>query len=89
MKYYTSDKVIEEFYKSLADGDSNSLRRIHIPRSEVFYVREKYYQDTGNRISLEEMEEAMFLEGMLEEKDVYDGLVQKILDAKEAEGNRS
>ena len=37
---YSSEDVIEEFYDAIADGDSNRLRRVHIPKSDVFYVRE-------------------------------------------------
>ena len=68
-KLYSSDKVIEEFYKALADKDEGKLRRVHIPRSDVFYVREKIYQDTGIKYSLDRIERAMYLEGMLSSKD--------------------
>jgi len=40
-KLYSSDQVIEEFYLALASEDEGRLRRVHIPRSDVFYVREK------------------------------------------------
>ena len=46
-KMYSSDQVIEEFYNALASEDEGRLRRVHIPRSDVFYVREKIFQDTG------------------------------------------
>ena len=46
-KMYSSDKVLEEFYYALASRDEGRLRRVHIPRSDVFYVREKIFQDTG------------------------------------------
>ena len=73
IKYYSSDNVIEEFYKALASGDpSNSLKRVHIPRSDVFYVREAYFQHTGNWESLDRIERAMFLEGHLHRNDVLD-----------------
>ena len=35
---YSSEDVIEEFYDAIADGDSKRLRRVHIPKSDVFYV---------------------------------------------------
>lgn len=76
-KYYTDEDVLGEFYRALLDQDSERLRRVHIPRSEVFYVRQKYYQDTGNWESLARIEEAMYLEGMLNKKDVFDGLLSK------------
>jgi len=71
-KMYSSDRVIEEFYKALASKDEGKLRRVHIPRSDVFYVREKIFQDTGIKYSLDRVERAMYLEGMLEDKDVLD-----------------
>ena len=71
-KMYSSDRVIEEFYDALASKDEGKLRRVHIPRSDVFYVREKIFQDTGIKYSLDRIERAMYLEGMLEDKDVLD-----------------
>ena len=70
-KMYISDNVIEEFYKALADEDETKLRRVHIPRSDVFYVREKIRLDTGIKYTLDLVERAMYLEGMLDAKDVY------------------
>jgi hypothetical protein len=71
-KMYSSDRVLEEFYSALASEDEGRLRRVHIPRSDVFYIREKIHQDTGVRYSLDRVERAMYLEGMLEGKDVLD-----------------
>tara|TARA_R110001606_G_scaffold86754_1_gene196286 strand:+ start:349 stop:600 length:252 start_codon:yes stop_codon:yes gene_type:complete len=71
-KLYSSDKVIEEFYKALASRDEGRLRRVHIPRSDVFYVREKIHQDTGIRYSLDRIERAMYLEGILKASDVFE-----------------
>ena len=71
-KLYSSDKVIEEFYEALASEDEGRVRRVHIPRSDVFYVREKIFQDTGVRYSLDHVERAMYLEGMLDAKDVLE-----------------
>ena len=70
VKYHASENVIEEFYEALAKEDERTLRRVHIPRSDVFYVREKIHQDTGVRYSLDHVERAMYLEGMLDAKDV-------------------
>ena len=69
---YSSEDVIEEFYDAIADGDSKRLRRVHIPRSDVFYVREKIRNDTGIKYSLDRVERAMYLEGYLKAKDVLD-----------------
>jgi len=71
-KYYSSETVLEDFYDALASGDSGRLKRVHIPRSDVFYVREAYYQHTGNWETLDRIERAMYLEGLLAEKDVLD-----------------
>ena len=71
-KLFASDDVIEEFYKALADKNEAKLRRVHIPRSDVFYVREAIYQDTGVRYSLDRVERAMYLEGYLSRYDVLD-----------------
>ena len=69
---YATDNVIEDFYKALAKGDENGLRRCHIPRSDVFYVRNKIEIDTGVRYTLDHVERAMYLEGHLKTKDVLD-----------------
>ena len=71
-KMYSSDKVLEEFYLALASEDEGKLRRVHIPRSDVCYIREKIYQDTGIKYSLDRIERAMYLEGMLEASDVFE-----------------
>ena len=68
---YSHDNVLEEFYKALADEDEGRLRRVHIPRSDVFYIREAIFQDTGVKYSLDHVERAMYLEGHLEAKDVF------------------
>ena len=72
VKLYSSDNVIEEFYSALVSGDSKALRRIHIPKSDVFYVRAAIESDTGVRYTLDHVERAMYLEGWIERKDVLD-----------------
>jgi len=71
-KMYASDSVIEEFYKALANNNEAQLRRVHIPRSDVFYVREAIRQDTGIKYTLDRVERAMYLEGHLKRHDVLD-----------------
>lgn len=71
MKYFSSDQVIEEFYKGLLK-DEDSAMRIHIPRSDVFYVRSAYFEATGNWESLDRIERSMYLEGMLSARDVFE-----------------
>lgn len=72
VKYYESDRVLENFYKALADKDEKKLRRVHIPRSDVFYVRRAYFEHTGNWETLDRIERSMYLEGMLSRNDVLD-----------------
>jgi hypothetical protein len=72
IKYFQSDSVLEEFYKALANKDEKKLRRVHIPRSDVFYARRAYFESTGNWESLDRIERSMYLEGMLSKHDVLD-----------------
>ena len=65
VQLYADDNVLEEFYSALADGSANRIRRIHIPRSDVFYVRAAIEADTGVRYTLKHVETAMKAEGML------------------------
>lgn len=69
---YASERVLEDFYEALADRNEVKLRRVHIPRSDVFYVREAIHQDTGTRYTLDRVERAMYLEGHLNKYDVLD-----------------
>ena len=77
-KTYISEDVVGEFYRALANGDEAKVKRVHIPRSDVFYVREKIFQDTGVRYTLDHVERSMYLEGMLKAKDVYKPHVKRI-----------
>jgi hypothetical protein len=72
MHRFASDNVIEEFYKNLVSEDSRKAERVHIPRSDVFYIRRAYFEATGDWVSLDRMERAMYLEGMLQARDVLD-----------------
>jgi hypothetical protein len=72
IKYFESDSVLEEFYSALADGNDKRIRRVHIPRSDVFYIRRAYYEHSGNWESLDRIERSMYLEGMLRKQDVLD-----------------
>jgi len=71
-KMYSSERVLEEFYKALADQNEGKLRRVHIPRSDVFYIREAYYQHSGTWETLDRIERCMYLEGKLLSRDVLD-----------------
>ena len=72
IKYYSSDHVIEEFYKAIASGNASSVVRVHIPRSDVFYVRTAYLAKTGNWETVDRIERSMYLEGHLSKHDVLD-----------------
>jgi hypothetical protein len=72
MKYFADDDVLTNFYNALADKDEGRLRRVHIPRSDVFYVREAIFQRSGEKYSLDRVERAMYLEGHLKKKDVFE-----------------
>ena len=69
---YSSEDVIEEFYDAIADGDSKRLRRVHIPKSDVFYVREALQVRLGQSFTLDHIETAMYLEGFLQRHEVLD-----------------
>ena len=69
---YSSDNVIEEFYEAIAEGDSKKLRRVHIPKSDVFYVREALEARLGKKYTLDHVERAMYLEGFLQRNEVLD-----------------
>ena len=77
VKLYPSEDVLVQFYSALASNNSDALKKVHIPKSDVFYVREKIFQDTGVRYTLDHVERAMYLEGMLEAKDVYQPHVKR------------
>ena len=48
------------------------MYRVHIPKSDVFYVRTAIEGDTGVRYTLDRVERAMYLEGMIDKRDVLD-----------------
>ena len=72
IQLYASENVVEEFYDALVSGDANRLKRVHIPKSDVFYVRAAIEADTGVKYTLDHVERAMYLEGMIDRKDVLD-----------------
>jgi hypothetical protein len=66
------DDVLGNFYRALASKNSNALKNIHIPRSDVFYIRQAIFNDTGTLYTLDHVERAMYLEGHLHRRDVLD-----------------
>lgn len=66
-----SDNVIEEFYKAVASNDNNFAYSVHIPLSDVFYVREALHQKFGKRYTLDYVEWAMLKEGKILPRHCY------------------
>ena len=65
MKLYTPENILEAFYNAI---HKNTLHKLHIPHSSVFYTRAAIEAKTGERYTLKHVENAMKKEGML--KDV-------------------
>ena len=59
VKLYT-DNVIEAFYDAIR---TNTLHKLHIPHSDVFYVRTAVEAHYGRPFTLKEVEDAMRAEG--------------------------
>ena len=73
VQLYASETVLEDFYEAKAENNASALiEKVHIPKSDVFYVREAIYQRTGERYTLDHVERAMYLEGHLESYEVLD-----------------
>ena len=66
------DNVIEDFYNALASNNTRAFNKVHIPKSDVFYVREAIRNDTGVTYTLDHVERAMYLEGHLTRYEVLD-----------------
>ena len=64
VKLYT-DNVIEAFYDAVLN---NRLDKLHIPHSDVFYVRAAVEAHYGKPFTLKHVEKAMRAEGWTEEK---------------------
>ncbi len=62
VKLYT-DNVLEAFYAAIR---TNSLDKLHIPHSDVFYVRQAVEAHYGRSFSLKHVEDAMRAEGWTE-----------------------
>ena len=73
IKLYASDSVLEEFYSALASNDVKAFQRVHIPRSDVFYVRAHLREVFPDKeLTLDYVERIMYLEGMLDRADVLE-----------------
>ena len=72
VKLYATESVIEEFYRTLANNDTRGVNKVHIPKSDVFYVRRAIYDNTGEWYTLDHVERAMYVEGHLTRREVLD-----------------
>ena len=72
VKLTASENVIEEYYKSLVSNNPRSVQLVHIPKSDVFYVRTAIEDSTGERYTLDHVERSMYLEGHLKAYEVLD-----------------
>ena len=72
LKLPLCNRVLELFYAALAKEDQKELHKIHIPKSDVFYVQKAIELETGIHYSLDHVERSMYLEGYLSSKDVLD-----------------
>jgi hypothetical protein len=72
VQLYADEDVIEHFYSVLANNDTRAIQQVHIPKSDVFYVREAIEARTGVRYTLDHVERAMYLEGYLDRHEVLD-----------------
>jgi len=57
-----TETVLEDFYLAAHSG---SFDKLHIPQSDVFYVRAAIEADTGVRYTLAHVERALKEEGMI------------------------
>ena len=65
VKLYTDD-VLTEFYNHVLNG---TIDKLHIPHSDVFYVREAVQNYYGRPFTLEHVEWAMRMEGWTDSGD--------------------
>lgn len=72
VKLSASENVIEDYYKALASNNTRNLLQVHIPKSDVFYVRTAIENATGIKYSLDHVERSMYLEGHLKSYEVLD-----------------
>ena len=70
--HQNQDSVLETFYNALASSNNKALHDVHIPMSDVFYVRAAIEANTGVKYTLDHVERAMYLEGHLQAYEVLD-----------------
>ena len=65
VKLYTDD-VLTSFYDAIR---TNSVERLHIPHSDVFYVRAAVEARYGRKFTLKHVEDSMRAEGWTEKDE--------------------
>jgi len=65
VKLYT-DNVLDAFYHAIR---TNTLDRLHIPHSDVFYVRAAVEAHYGRKFTLKHVEDSMRAEGWTEKDE--------------------
>ncbi len=60
------DNVLDAFYDAIR---TNSLDRLHIPHSDVFYVRAAVEARYGRKFTLKHVEDSMRAEGWTEKDE--------------------
>jgi hypothetical protein len=74
VKLYT-DNVLDAFYDAIR---TNTLDKLHIPHSDVFYVRKAVEAHYGRPFTLEHVEWAMRKEGWTDDVDSDSNGVQHV-----------
>ena len=72
VKLYSNNSVLNEFYLAVASNNPKKLKKLHIPKSDVFYVQKAIEVRTGHKYTLDHIERAMYLEGHLTASEVLD-----------------
>jgi len=65
VQLYASENVLEEFYKALIDNNPRAFNRVHIPKSDVFYIREAIRCNTGCAIHTRSRRKGYVLRGLV------------------------
>jgi hypothetical protein len=77
MKNFVSERVLEDFYNSISSGSS---KMVHIPKSDVFYVRDHLRAVFGKNFTLDYVEWALLKEGMINPRDCFEPELKKSWD---------
>ena len=65
VQLYASENVLEDFYKALIDNNPRAFTRVHIPKSDVFYIREAIRCNTGVNVHTGSRRKGYVLRGLV------------------------